>query len=304
MVSREFLSKIPIFERLSQDDHDVLLKLWQRRELSKEQVLFRKGETGNSMFVIESGTVEITVPVVEQVKEMRVSVLQEGDFFGELSLVDGLPRTATATALEDCRLLEMKREDFVSFLMVRPAVAISMISEIGKRLRSTNELVTSLASKNLNVEVDEQLSFGDRLADKVAEFGGSWAFIASFFVFLAIWIIVNAIQFLFGAFDPYPYVFLNLVLAVVSSIQGPFIMMSQNRAQRVDRLKADLDYQVNMKSELLLQQLHAKVDELRATELHGLHVGLSKALANLDQRLEALEQGPDGKIHRLTREKP
>lgn len=287
MSSQELLSKIPIFEKLSAADHDVLLKLWQSRAVEEGEVLFRIGEKGSSMFVIEEGKIEITVPIEGQVKkETRVSVLHEGEFVGELSLLDGLPRTATATAMEPCKLLEMKREDFIRFLMERPAVSISMVSEIGKRLRSTNELVMSLASKNVNVEMEEQLKFGDRLADKIAEFGGSWTFIIIFFVFLAVWALLNTIQLWFKPFDEYPFIFLNLMLSCVAAIQAPVIMMSQNRAQKKDRLQAELDYKVNLKSELMLQQLHAKLDDIRATEIHHMHEALGEKLSSSKKQVK------------------
>lgn len=271
MVSAEFLSKIPIFEHLSPSDHDTLVGLWHARELKVGETLFRLGDQGDAMYVIQSGVIDINVPVQGPRKQMTVSVLHEGEFFGELSIIDGLPRTATAVAVEKTHLLEMKRNDFIRFLLDRPAVAISMVSVIGKRLRDTNELVQSLASKNVNEEMDERLSFGDKLADKIAEFGGSWTFIILFMVFLIVWVGLNTIQLWYKPFDEYPFIFLNLMLSCLGAVQAPVIMMSQNRAQKKDRLRAELDYQVNLKSELLLQQLHAKIDELRATDIHHLH---------------------------------
>ena len=295
MVSAEFLSKIPIFENLSPADHDTLAGLWHHRELKVGEALFHVGEKGDAMYVIQRGIVEIRVPVRGQQKQITVSVLQEGEFFGELSIIDGLPRTATATATEHAHLLEMKRDDFLNFLMERPAVAISMVSVIGKRLRATNELVQSLASKNVNEEMDERLSFGDRLADKVAEFGGSWSFIILFGIFVGAWIALNSVQIFFKPFDIYPFVFLNLVLGTVAAVQAPFIMMSQNRAQKKDRLRAELDYQVNLKSELMLQQLHTKFDELRASDLHHLNEAVRLQLALLKQKLNEFEPVPEEK---------
>ncbi len=289
IISEELLSKIPIFEKLSVADLAVLAKLWKPRPVRPGEVLFRKGDTGDSMFIIEEGIVEISVPDQFQKKDIRVSVLHQGEFFGELSIIDGLPRTAKATVMEDSRFLEMKRDDFIRFLMDRPAVAISMVSEIGKRLRATNELVTSLASKNVNEENDEQMSFGDRLADKITEFGGSWKFIITFAFLLACWIILNSILIVFKPFDFYPFVFLNLVLGAIAAFQAPMIMMSQNRAQKKDRLRAELDYQVNLKSELMLQQLHAKVDEIRAAELQVISETLQVELALIRRRLEELD---------------
>ncbi|MCI0707973.1 MAG: DUF1003 domain-containing protein [Ignavibacteriae bacterium] len=299
MMTREDLIKIPIFEKLTEADVEVLLQLWKERRLKDGQALFHKGDRGDSMFLIEEGSLEITVPVDERQKfllfkradkEMRVSVLGQAEFVGELSLLDGLPRTATARALEECRLLEMKRDDFLGFLIERPSVAISMVSEIGKRLRATNELVTSLASKNVNEEIEERLSFGDRVADKVAEFGGSWSFIFSFLFFMGVWMGLNTWQLLAQPFDEYPFILLNLMLSTIAALQGPVIMMSQNRAQKKDRLRADLDYQVNLKSELMLQQLHAKIDELRTTDLMQVQEALQAEHAGLKKRMEDMER--------------
>jgi CRP/FNR family transcriptional regulator, cyclic AMP receptor protein len=264
MNTQDFLTKIPIFHKLSPTDLDTLTKLWHQRTIPKSNILFHKGDIGSSMFIIEEGTIEITVPAGNKQKDICVSVLKEGDFFGELSLIDGLPRTATATAAHNCKLLEMQREDFIRFILDRPTVAISMLSEMGKRLQATNDLVTSLASRNINVEMDEKMSFGDKLADKVADFVGSWMFVVIFLFGIVLWCMLNVIELIFLPFDPYPFVFLNLVLGLVASLQAPLIMMSQNRAQIKDRLRADLDYQVNLKSELMLQQLHTKIDEIRS----------------------------------------
>jgi uncharacterized membrane protein len=289
MVTAEFLSHISIFEKLSEPDLEFLQTLWKPRLLKQGDGLFRKGDVGNSMFIIQDGILEISVPDNYQQKDIRISVLREGEFVGELSLIDGQPRTAHATAAEDCRLLEMKREDFLQFLMERPAVAISMVAEIGKRLRATNDLVTSLASKNVNEELEEQLRFGDRLSDKIAEFGGSWKFITLFGLFLIGWMGVNTAQLWFRAFDEFPFIFLNLMLSTVAALQAPVIMMSQNRAGKKDRLRAELDYQVNLKSELMIQQLHAKFDELRAAELRMIQEALQVELALIRRSMEELD---------------
>ncbi len=267
MISKEFLTKIPIFKFLPEKDHVSLVSLWRVKSVKAGEVLFRKGEPGSSMFVIEEGEIEILLPVDPPVNEVLLSVMNAGEFFGELSLFADTPRTATARALVDSSLVEMQRGDFITFVMERPSVGISMLSEMAKRLQLTNELITSLASKNPNDEIDEKLSFGDRVADKIAEFGGSWRFIISFGVFMALWIGINVVQFLIHPFDAYPFTFLNLMLSTVAALQAPVIMMSQNRAQKKDRLKADLDYQVNIKSELMLQQMHQKMDRLLDEEL-------------------------------------
>ncbi len=270
MITKEFLSKIPIFKFLPEDDHISLVSLWRIKTLKTGEVLFRKGEPGSSMYVIEEGEVEILLPVDPPVNEVQLSILKEGEFFGELSLFADTPRTATTRALADTRLVEMQRGDFITFVMERPSIGISMLAEMAKRLQLTNELITSLASKNPNDEIEEKLTFGDHIADKIAEFGGSWRFILSFGAFMALWIGINVLQFFIKPFDEYPFTFLNLMLSTVAALQAPVIMMSQNRAQKKDRLKADLDYQVNVKSELMLQQLHQKMDRLLDEELEHL----------------------------------
>ncbi|MCK9408727.1 MAG: DUF1003 domain-containing protein [Bacteriovoracaceae bacterium] len=271
MITKEFLSKIPIFKFLPEEDHVSLVSLWKMKTLNAGEVLFRKGEPGSSMFMIEEGEIEIILPVDPPVNEVLLSTLKEGEFFGELSLFADTPRTATARAQANTKLVEMQRGDFITFVMERPSIGISMLSEMAKRLQMTNELISSLAAKNPNEEIEEKLTFGDRIADKIAEFGGSWSFIISFGVFMALWIGINVVQILVQPFDAYPFTFLNLMLSTVAALQAPVIMMSQNRAQKKDRLKADLDYQVNVKSELMLQQMHQKMDRLLDEELGHIH---------------------------------
>ena len=286
MVTREFLSKIPIFKFLPEEDHIALVSLWKERRVKQGEILFRKGDPGSAMYVIHQGAIEIILPVDPPVNEMLISTLDEGEFFGELSFFAETPRTATARAMEHSVLYEMGSSDFITFVMERPSVGISMLKQMAKRLQLTNELITSLASKNPNEEMEEVLSFGDRVSDKIAEFGGSWGFIISFMVFMAGWIGINALQILQRPFDEFPFILLNLMLSTVAAIQAPVIMMSQNRAQKKDRLKADLDYQVNVKSELMLQQLHKKIDILHNEEIHSLHDEVSKLKQKMDAMLD------------------
>jgi CRP/FNR family transcriptional regulator, cyclic AMP receptor protein len=289
MITKEFLTKIPIFKLLPEEDYLSLVSLWKKRELKKGDILFKKGDPGNSMYVIEHGVIEIVLPVDPPLNEMLISTLNEGEFFGELSLFVDTPRTATARALEHCILIEMSHKDFHTYLLERPAIGVSMLGEMAKRLQSTNDLITSLASKNPNKEFEENLSFGDRISDKIAEFGGSWGFILSFGAFMVLWITLNVIQFTFQPFDPYPFIFLNLMLSTVAALQAPVIMMSQNRAQTKDRLKVDLDYQVNLKSELMLQQLHQKIDQLQEDQLPSLVSEMKEQITELQIRVGTLE---------------
>jgi uncharacterized membrane protein len=262
-MSQELLARIPIFEDLDEADREVVTRLWQPRMLQPGELLFHRSDPGDSMFLIEEGTIEVMIPAQVGSGEVAVSRLCAGDFVGELALLSGMPRTATARATEPTRVQEMTRGDFLGFLEKRPRVAISMLGEMGKRLRHTNELIMSLTAKNVNEQLEAEMTLGDRVADRVAEFGGSWAFIFAFGFVLFGWMGINVIHYMFLPFDPFPFIFLNLMLSTLAAIQAPVIMMSQNRAQKKDRLKADLDYASGVKSELMLQSLHGKVDELR-----------------------------------------
>ena len=261
-MAENVLARIPIFADLDPNDAEIVQKLWKPRDLEAGEVLFHRSDPGDSMFVVESGQLEVMIPAQVGVGEVVVSTFKAGDFVGELTLLSGMPRTATARAAEATRVLEISRGDFTGFLAERPAVAISMLGEMGKRLRATNELILSLTSKNVNEEFGARLTLGERVADRIAEFGGSWAFIFAFGFFLFGWMGINLIQWMFLPFDEFPFIFLNLMLSCLAAIQAPVIMMSQNRAGKKDRLKADLDYQSGVKSELMLQQLHGKVDQL------------------------------------------
>jgi uncharacterized membrane protein len=146
-----------------------------------------------------------------------------------------------------------------------PATARHFMGVIIQRLRSADELLSRLQIRNVNDLVDARMTFGERVADMVARFGGSWTFIICFGVFLAAWMAVNSVFLLARAPDPYPYIFLNLILSCIAALQAPIIMMSQNRQAAKDRLQADQDYQVNVKAEFAIQQLHRKIDDLRAS---------------------------------------
>lgn len=264
-----FLSEVPIFSALRVEDLAGLPVVTNLVARNDGQIIFREGDAPLAMYVVRSGKVAISV-WTEENDEVVLSVLHEGDFFGELSLLDGSLRTATAKAVGAVELIEIGRDDFFKLLRLKPDVGISIMAVMAKRLRTTNELIQRRASRNVNLEIEKQSTLAERVADRIARWGGSWSFVGGFFVVLGIWIVLNALDLFFKPFDPYPYVFLNFVLGCVAALQAPVIMMSQNRDSQIDRLRADLDYQVNLKAELQIQNLHVKLDELRVSELHEL----------------------------------
>ncbi|PYJ76159.1 MAG: hypothetical protein DME77_06915 [Verrucomicrobia bacterium] len=250
------LRQVPLFESLDDDAAKQLCDLLETLDCEKQKVLFRAGEAGDAMYIIERGRVRISVDATNG-RELTLTELGRGDFFGEMALLgDGQPRSANATASEESRLAVLSRQHFLSFIMRgNPNVALEMMTALANRLRHTDELLRHSATRNVNVEEAARLTFADRAADIIAEFGGSWKFILSGVVFLNAWVLLNTWLLMDKGFDPYPYLFLCVVLNMLQAVQAPIIMMSQNRQAHKDRLRSDLDYQLNLKNELALQEI-------------------------------------------------
>jgi CRP/FNR family cyclic AMP-dependent transcriptional regulator len=255
------LAQIPFFALLDDQERATLAQLVDTVFIPQGTQLFHRGDAGESMYAIRSGRVEIYTESHEG-ERLLLNIMEPGELFGEVSLLDGGPRTASAVTLDDCEMLIMNRDDLVELVGRHPHAAIAMLTVVGQRLRSTDEFLRAHASRNPNVEEEEHMTFAGRLADRVAAFGGSWTFILLFGAVLIVWMGGNTFLLLQNAFDPYPFIFLNLLLSTVSAIQAPVIMMSQNRQSYKDRLKSDIEYEVNLKAELEISHLHRKVDRL------------------------------------------
>ncbi len=245
------LARVPLFESLTSDDIVALSTRVEEIVYEQGTVIFRQGDEGSSLFVIEEGEVEIAHG--EGKARIVLANLFPGQYFGELSLFDGAPRSASATALKNTGVIRLDRDDLVDFVNKNPAAALRIIAEMGDRLRQTNELMSRQVSRNVLEEADERSTMGQRISDRVAQFGGSWPFIIIFAVVMALWMGINGVG--VARFDPYPFIFLNLVLSTVAAIQAPIIMMSQNRQAAKDKLLAENDYQVNRKAELEISAL-------------------------------------------------
>jgi CRP/FNR family transcriptional regulator, cyclic AMP receptor protein len=266
MVDANFLSKISIFSSLGDADLEKITTLWKPVTLEEGQLLFQKGDPGDAMYIIRDGWVAITI-WNEDHQETILSVLKEGNFFGELALLDGSVRSAAAKALGKSELLEMKRNDFMEFLRSRPEVAITMMSVIAARLRATNEMMEKTSTKNVNEEMQQHLSLSDKVAKSISKVIGSWEFLFVFILLWFGWIYLNVARLLGYAMDPYPFNFLNFMLASVTAIQAPIILMTQNRQSETETIRSELDYETNVKAELQIQNLHVKINELRASEI-------------------------------------
>ena len=276
----ESLSRVTFFKRLEPDELEHLATRVEQVTFAANETIFNENDKGDALYVIDSGSVRIWV-IDEDAEPVTLSELNDGEFFGELAVLDRGQRSTNATAIVDTSLHRLSSDDFQQFLLQHPEASIDVICAIGARIRQTNALVTNRVTRNINVEMEEKTTVGQRVADKVASFGGSWSFILIYSVFLLIWIGVNSFVLVHSGrgengnqFDPYPYILLNLMLSMTAALQAPIIMMSQNRAAYKDRLAAEQDFKVNLKSELLLEELmrRNKARDVQIQEMvEGIH---------------------------------
>lgn len=263
MLHSELLAQIPLFDTLATDDLEALASRMTERRFKAGEKVFDKNDSGSSMYVVLSGAVQIFVPG-GSAEEPRVVLkdLRTGEYFGELSLFDDKPRSASVEATVDTTLLELTRADFSDHLSRSAAAALTMLAEMAERLRETNALVSMRAARDVVKEFEDNLSWSQKLADKVAELNGSWAFILFLLAITVVWAGLNKL--IPKPFDEYPFQFYNLALAILVALQGPLIVMSQNRQSSKDRATAETDFRVNLKNEVGIETLLREVGALRA----------------------------------------
>jgi CRP/FNR family cyclic AMP-dependent transcriptional regulator len=299
----ELLTQIPLFQGLADEDCEALASRLSEKSLRAGDVVFRQGDAGSSMYIVRSGTVQIYLSEAEvQTQAVILKDLRTGEFFGELALFDDKPRSASARAVVDTLLLELTREDLAEHLGHSKRAAMAILREMAERLRETNAMLSHRAAKDVVREFEDNLSWGQRLADKVATLNGSWTFILLLIGLTGCWCVVNvptvaqsvglyrrSIDGQVVGFDPYPFILYNLVLAVLVSLQGPLIVMSQNRQSAKDRAKADVDFRVNLKNEIGIEKMLAELGAMRV---------------ETNRRLDILERERAGRADRLRAEGP
>ncbi|MBA3963382.1 MAG: DUF1003 domain-containing protein [Chthoniobacterales bacterium] len=258
------LRSVPLFRSLKEHDVAKLSHLLTARRIAADTALFKRDDPGDAMFFIESGLIRISVRDVDG-HDTVLAEMGRGDFFGEMAMLDGQLRSADATATEDTQLAVLARSDFRAFIRENPDIALGLLTAMTHRLRRTDNLLRHRISRNANEVEDASLTMSDRAADLIAEFGGSWKFIGASISFSLFWIGLNSWLLYNKSFDPFPYVLLNLVLGMIAGLQAPIIMMSQNRQGVKDRLRADLDYRVNLKNELLLTEVLRRLENLEGS---------------------------------------
>jgi len=266
------LRHVPLFESLDDEAARKLCQLLESVDCKENTFLFRAGDEGDAMYLIERGKVRICVQATDG-REMTLTELERGDFFGEMALLDGQRRSADAIVAEDARLAVLSREHFLSFVRSSPDIALEMLTAFANRLRHTDELLRRSATRNVNVEDAAQRTLADRAADIIAEFGGSWKFIIAAVLFFNVWVLINTWLLANSGFDPYPYLLLSTAVNMLAVLQAPIILMSQNRQSHKDRLRAEIDYQVNLRNELALNEI---IERLKTLERDCLKLTLEK----------------------------
>jgi CRP/FNR family cyclic AMP-dependent transcriptional regulator len=258
--SPEMLKRVPLFALLDDEETAVLAAQVETRTFAARQRIWKIGDPGGQAYVLVSGAVRVTT-VDDDQQEVVVDQPAAGQFFGFASMLDQTAHQTEAISIEESVCLEVDRNDIATLLQRKPHAGMDMLTVLGRQFHASQQLVRVRASRNPNDVIEEDMTFGERIADRVASFGGSWTFII---IFSAAIIIYTAINIGLGraAWDPYPFILLNLFLSMLAAIQAPVIMMSQNRQDTKDRLRGELDYDVNRRAESEIQGLSKKLNLL------------------------------------------
>ena len=279
----KILRQVPLFALLDDEETAVLAGLVEVKTFAARQRIWKIGDAGGQAYVLVSGSVRLTT-IDEDQQEVVVDQPAQGDFLGFASMLEQTAHQTNASALEETVCLEVDRHDIAVLLERKPMAGMDMLTVLGRQFHASQQLVRVRAARNPNEVIEEEETFGERIADMVASFGGSWTFIISFAIVLMTYATVSA-----GvgqrSWDPYPFILLNLFLSMLAAIQAPVIMMSQNRQDKKDRLRGELDYEVNRRAEAEIQNLAHKIN------LIGDKIGDVEDL---------LRNGTDGKTPKLS----
>jgi uncharacterized membrane protein len=254
------LKHVPLFALLDDDELAVLAAQVELKTFATRQRIYKIGDPGGRAYVMVSGRVRVTT-VDEDQQEVVVDEPAAGQFFGFASMLDETPHQSGAIALEESVCLEVDRHDISVLLQRKPLAGMDMLTVLGRHFHAAQQLVRVRSNRNPNEIIEEKATFGDRIADGVAHFGGSWSFIITFGVVLVVYTVLN-ISLGRAAWDPYPFILLNLFLSMLAAVQAPVIMMSQNRQDAKDRVRGELDFEVNRRAESEIQGLSGKLNLL------------------------------------------
>ena len=262
-TTADALAEVPLFASLDDNERAMLAERVDIIQLEEGATLFEYNEPGDWMCIVKSGCVELTVKT-RTGERVFLERAQPGDFFGEISLLDAGPRTATATVLESGEGIVIDRGDLDELLRLRPQAALPILTATGKRLRFTSTQLRNAASQNVNEQVEAKANIIVRAADWVANFSGSITFLILHIVLFSAWILLNVGLFILGDFDPYPFGLLTMAVSLEAILLSTLLLFSSNRQVARDKIRNDIEYEVNLKAELQIQQLHEKVDKIQA----------------------------------------
>lgn len=279
----EELKHVPLFALLDDEERAVLASQVELKKFAPRQRIYKIGDTRGQAYILIDGKVRVTT-VDEDQQEVVVDEPAHGEFFGFASMLDQTPHQTEALALEESSCIEVDRNDIAVLLQRKPLAGMDMLRVLGRQFHAAQQLVRVRSMRNPNDVIEEEETVGERVADGVAHFGGSWMFIISFGFVLVVYSSVN-VTLGNRAWDPYPFILLNLFLSMLAAIQAPVIMMSQNRQDKKDRLRSELDFAVNRRAESEIQGLSRKMNMLfdkitdveefvhdkLETETHGSH---------------------------------
>ena len=254
----EALKHVPLFAMLDDEETAVLASQVELKKFAPRQRIYKTGDSSGQAYVMVSGRVRVTT-LDQDHQEVVVDEPSHGEFFGFASMLEQTPHQTTAIALEPSECLEVDRNDIAVLLQRKPMAGMDMLTVLGKQFHASQQLVRVRANRNPNQVIEQDATFGQRIADRVAGFGGSWTFIITFAIVLITYASTN-IALRGRAWDPYPFILLNLFLSMLAAIQAPVIMMSQNRQDTKDRLRSELDFDVNRRAESEIQGLASKLN--------------------------------------------
>ncbi len=260
-TASQMLAEVPLFSLLDEEERAILAERVEIVHFAADETIFQFGDPGDAMYVLRSGEVELTVKT-KTGEQMFLERPVTGDFFGEISLLDEGPRTATARCVKDVEAIEIDRGDLDELFRLKPAAAMDLLAATGRRLRHNAMLLRNAATRNVNEEAEDKRSRIMKTADWIADFAGSLPFLFLHIAAFATWIVLNVHWFSFGDFDPFPFGFLTLVVSLEAIILSVFVLLSQNRQAQRDKVRGDVEYDVNLKAEMQIAHMHEKVDTL------------------------------------------
>jgi CRP/FNR family transcriptional regulator, cyclic AMP receptor protein len=258
--SPEVLKGVPLFSLLDDDETAVLAAQVELKTFQPRERIYKTGDTHGQAYVMISGKVRVTA-VDEDQQEVIVDEPRQGEFFGFASMIEQTPHHTTAIALEESSCIEVSRDDIATLLQHKPHAGMDLLTTLARQFHAAQALIQMRVTRNPNELIEAEATTGERVADHVARFGGSWTFIIAFGVVMVIYTAVN-IALRNQAWDPYPFILLNLFLSMLAAIQAPVIMMSQNRQDTKDRLRSELDFDVNRRAASDIQGLARKLNLL------------------------------------------